>query len=314
MHSLERELHSIADAEQAVRAEVSLALSHESTAVFCVYEELRIAIYVAVALLTTGVGLLLKAQQERIGPVAILTGLALASAACYATALRTRWRGEERSLGGDYLLLLGALLLSAAVGYSQFALHWLGDAAPYLLLMLCALHALSAYLFGSRLVLSAAVASLAGFLGAQSHLGVALLDGTQATPWALRSLVCAAWLAIWRYLDGRLRGPDGFAALLEHCAVNFALGGAVGLLLQPRLRLAAALLLAALATAVVRRAVRTRMESYLLYGVGYAALGACVLEAVLLGEPVLIALTLLATIIGACLLLWRLHAGLGARA
>jgi hypothetical protein len=40
-----------------------------------------------------------------------------------AAAIRTRSRGETRSLGGDYLLLLGALTLSADVGYaeSQFA-------------------------------------------------------------------------------------------------------------------------------------------------------------------------------------------------
>src|SRR5438067_8176156 len=83
------------------------ALAAERREVFSLFGELRAASYIAVALVTTGAGLWIKHNADRLGPVTILAALLLAAAACYAFALRRR----ERSIVAAYILLLGALLV-----------------------------------------------------------------------------------------------------------------------------------------------------------------------------------------------------------
>src|ERR1043165_414188 len=139
------------------------ALAAERREVFSLFGELRAASYVAVALVTTGVGILIKKHAARIGPGALLGALLLAAAACYGFALRRR----ERTIVADYVLLLGALLVSAAVGYAASQFHLLGANWPRHLLLLAILPTATAYLTDSRLLLSAGLAALAGWFGAE---------------------------------------------------------------------------------------------------------------------------------------------------
>jgi uncharacterized membrane protein len=113
MHSLEIECQELKKAGVITEPVAAQAAALESGTIFSVFEELRFALYAAVAAITAGIGLLVKDNLDRIGPVALIVVLALASLGCYATALRTRSQGQERSIGGDYLLLLGALIVSA---------------------------------------------------------------------------------------------------------------------------------------------------------------------------------------------------------
>src|SRR6059058_610607 len=101
-----------------------MRLAEERREVFSLFGELRAASYLAVALVTTGVGIVIKNNADRIGPLTIVAALLIAAAACYAFALTSRRRldgrmdaGATRTIVVDYVLLLGALLVSAAVGY-----------------------------------------------------------------------------------------------------------------------------------------------------------------------------------------------------
>src|SRR5689334_3536649 len=105
-------------------------------AVFSLFGELRAASYLAVALITTGVGILIKNNADRIGPLAILGALLVAAAACYAFAVAR----PQRTVVADYVLLLGALLVSAAVGYAESQFHLLGPNWSRHLLFLALFH------------------------------------------------------------------------------------------------------------------------------------------------------------------------------
>src|SRR5277367_5960196 len=113
MHSLEPECLELRAAGVIDESVALQACALERGGIFSVFQELRFLLYAAVAAITAGLGLVLKENLDRIGPLALMAMLALAAAACYATALRTRMRGKTRTIGGDYLLLLGALIVSA---------------------------------------------------------------------------------------------------------------------------------------------------------------------------------------------------------
>src|SRR5262249_30641471 len=178
----------------------------ERRTVFSLHQELRAALYAAVLLVVTGVGILVKENLERIGPLTLILALALAGAACYLPAMRARRRGTPRSAAAEYLLLLGALLVSADLGYAESQFHWFGANWSRHLLILAVLHAFTAYTLDSRLVLPVALTSLAGWFGIErgpGGIGVWQI-GTAAL--SLRALFCAAVIFSWRMIDQRSNG------------------------------------------------------------------------------------------------------------
>src|SRR5215831_6441564 len=126
MHSLEDELDQLRSAGALDESTVAHAIALERRTVFSVFDELRAALYAAVALVITGVGILVKEHLDRIGPLTLIFALAIAGAACYVPAIRAKSRAGGQSTVSDYLLLLGALIVSADVGYAESQLHWLG--------------------------------------------------------------------------------------------------------------------------------------------------------------------------------------------
>lgn len=310
MHTLEPEYlelkaDGIIDEPATLRA---VALDRGS--VFSLFAELRFALYASVVAITTGIGILLKNNLDRIGPVTLIVALGLIAIICYATAVRTKRRGAERSIGGDYVLLLGALILSADLGYAEAQFRWLGAYWSWHLLLLAMLHAATAYVFNSRLVLSVSLTSLAGWFGIQGQI-----DSVFAVEHALRqsgiqALLCAAVIMMWREVHLRTSQPQPFVEVLEHFAANTGFWGALSLSFHTDTRYIGMLLLMGLAAMSIRKGLRRRQEAFVVYGVVYATLGLCVFEARIGGEALLIMLLELITIIGAATLLWRFHAQL----
>lgn len=295
MHSLEPEFLEL----QAAGVEVK----RDST--FSVFEELRFALYASVAAITSGIGLLVKQHLDRIGPVTLIVVLALAAAGCYATAIRTRMRGETRSLGGDYLLLLGALILSADLGYAESQFHWLGSQWSWHLLILAAVHAGTAYALDSRLVLSASLASLAGWFGIEGH--VVGDSGMQA-------VVCACVMFAWREAHRHLSGKTAFIYVFDSFAANIGFWGTLGLSFITATRLTGLTLLMALAAVSIRKGLRGNQEIFVIYGVCYASLGLCGLEIQIMHGELLAAVMGLATVVAGAALLWFFHQRLKAAA
>lgn len=309
MHTLEPEYlelkaDGVIDEPVAIRA---VALDRGS--IFSLHGELRFTLYISVVAITTGIGLLLKNNLDRIGPVTLMVALALIALLCYASAIHTRQRGEERSIGGDYILLLGALILSADLGYAEAQFHWLGAYWSWHLLILAFLHAVTAYVFNSRLVLSVSLTSLAGWFGIQNQFGIETLFDfdNMLRQSGIQALVCAGVIMAWREVHLRAAQPQPFIEVLEHFAANTSFWGALALSFDDATRYVGMLIVIGLAIINIRKGLRRQQEAFVVYGVAYAALGLCVFEAKIGGDALLIALLELATIIGAVTLLWRFH-------
>jgi hypothetical protein len=270
-----------------------------------VFGELRLALYAAVAAVTTGVGIVLKQNLDRIGPLTLIAGLGIVAAACYAAAIRTRRRGEARSIGGDYVLLLGALVASADLGYAESQFHWLDAHWSWHLLILALLHAATAYAFGSRLVLSVALTSLAAWFGVDARVETALHGGSSFRQSGTEALVCSAVIVGWRAVHRRLGARADFEEVFEHFAANVAFWGALALTFGADTRLAGMAVLLAVAAVAIQKGLRARQPPFVIYGVGYTALGLCVLEAQLLNDGLLAAVLGLGVVTLAVVLLWR---------
>jgi hypothetical protein len=311
MHTLENELRELNTGGTVATDDLSRALALESRQQFSIHEELRVMLYLAVAALVAGIGLLLRAHLAQIGPLTLIIGIGLVAALLYAQALRAQQSGATRSLAGDYLLLLAALLTSADVGYAESQFHWLGADWSRQLLLLALFHGVTAYRLRCVLLLPVSILALAGWLGIETRFG----DVWQATQWlpqmGLRGLGCAMLLATWYALHRHWRGPAAFAAVLEHFALHFAFWAALSMAFQPGLRLVGVPVVAVLVTFSIRRGLDRAAESLVVYGVAYGALCACVLEAQWLDPGLLVAVLMLLTLVGAARLLWQWHARAG---
>ncbi len=313
MHSLESELAELRDAGVLDAGFAGRAIDEERGARFSVYGELRVASYAAAALVSIGVGLAVKENYARIGPLALLAAIALASALCYATAIRTRRRGAERSVVGDYVLLLGGLLLSAATGFGEAQFHWLGDQWGYHLLLLALVHGLAAYYFASPLLLSLALAAFAGWFGVQARLPDLWRGPDLAPRLGWRALECAALVAAFRWAIHRLSPRPDFRAVFDHFALNVASWGALSWCFVDGGHLAALGLLAALAAIAVYIGMRGGSELMLVYAVAYPAIGLCIITASHVDSGLQGAVSVLAILVGAVIALWQLHAAMRRR-
>jgi hypothetical protein len=262
--SLEPELQSLRPHLGDPLADALIA--RERRDVFSVYPELRIAGWLGATLLAAAAGVLLKNNLDRIGPLALAIGIAVAAVACYAW---TWLRRNRASVVDDYVLLLGALLVSADVAFIESQFHVFDDAWQRHLLLLAILHAAGAYVYDSRILLSLAITSLGAWLGFDQE--TAFDDAT------IPAFELSALLIAWRALDAKLR-PTGhrplatFSRTFEHFAANAALLG--GLSLLDDSRIAGGLGTIAIAVLVILWGFRVRHEPFVLYAFVYAVIAA----------------------------------------
>jgi hypothetical protein len=304
MHSLETEYRELNAAGLIDEVTTSRAIALERGEIFSLFEEVRFALYAAVAAITAGVGILVKENLEHIGPLTLIVALAVIAAACYGTAILTHRRRETRSIGGDYVLLLGALIASADWAYAEAHFHWSGDHWSWGLLMLTTVHAITAYALDSRLVLSLALTSLASWFGVQGHIQVLFAGEDPLRSSGIQALACASTMLIWREINLRLRLNPAFVELLEHFSINVAFWGALALSSTPATRLYGVVVLFVLALVSVRKGLQNSLESFVIYGIVYTTLGLCLVEAQMLSD-LRESLMELVTIVVAVILLWR---------
>jgi hypothetical protein len=302
----EPELHELNRAGVIDDAAASRAIALDRGAAFSVFAELRVGLYGAVALITTGVGILIKQNLDRIGPITIIGAIAAAAALCYASALRAHLRAN-RSMVDDYILLLGALLLSADVAYAESQFHWLDASWSSHLLTLAIIHGITAYLLDSRLVLSVALASLAGWFGLERNAIDVLGFHGQPRGLGWRMLACSVTVLGARLAHERWNSRRAFQDVFEHFAANLAFWAALAWCSDEAMRFIGMLLLTALATASAFRGLRARQEMFVVYGVGYAAIGYCIVAAALIRGALPTSIVLLLIAVSAAVLLWHLR-------
>lgn len=246
-------------------------IARERREVFSVHPELRILSWGGALLLATAAGLVLKNNLDRIGPLALAVLMGVAAAACYAFVW---WRRARPAIVDDYVLLLGALLLSGDVAFIEAQFHLLGRAWHRHFLIVAIAHAVTAYVFRSRLVLSLSITALATWLGVREG---ALSDGSD---YAIRAFACAALLLAWRsahqQFDPR-REERNFAPTFEHFAANLAFAGCIALMFESDQRVLGCVLMLLVAAVVTWWGIRVRGELFVLYSFLYAVLALNVL-------------------------------------
>ena len=275
MHTLERELRTLHAEGVIDDATAARALVRDRGQVFSLHTELRVTLYAGVLLVMAGVGIVLARHLDRIGPRAIVLAIALVAVACAVPAVRARLAGRALNDAGHYLLLLAVLLGSANLAYAERQFTLLGPWWSWHLLLLAVVHAAIAYAFGSPLVLAASLTALAGWFGVGVTLGDALHFASSTPELGARALACAAVIAGWRYSDRRARPDTRFSDVMDHFAANLAFWGAIAWCREWPWLAAGLPLLASLAYASVLRGLNAGREAFLVYGVGYAAIGLC---------------------------------------
>jgi len=308
MHSLQLELKKL-NADRVVDDSTFAQLrALDNGSVFSVFYELRVALYIAVMLVVTGVGIILKENLDRIGPITIALAIGVAAAICYYIAIRKKVKGESRSIVGDYVLLLGALLLSADMAFIESSFHLLKDRWSLYLPLLAVVHAAAAYFLDSRLLLSVALAALAGWFGVSRHIDDLFYMYGETWTRGLRALECAGIVLGWRIANNKMGKFPQFNEVLDHYAIN--LGFWAGLLWcqADRSILWGILTVAILSAFGIRNGLAKRNEWFVVYGVVYAAISICIAAAKLIDDAMLTAFVILFSVVGVSILLWRTHA------
>lgn len=246
-----------------------LLIARERREVFSLYPELRILAWIGAMLVASAAGLFVKNNYERIGPIAIAAIVGAAALACYAWVWSRRRRA---TIVDDFILVLGALLVSADVAFIETQFHLLGGGWHRHLLLLAIAHGVTAYLFESRAVLSLSISALAGWLGIEQNR--IDLIANSPTMFAGRAFLCALLLIGWRAVDRRLRPLPAdaeereridFAPVFEHFAGLLALAGASSLLFEDYSRQIGCLVTMAIATAIIYWGIRRKSEPFVLY-------------------------------------------------
>jgi hypothetical protein len=135
--------------------------------------ELRFLLYGGVLTVMAGVGILVQQNLDRIGPVALASGLWLAAAGALFWAQRhapsfTWGKGPSGHLAFDYILLLGVLLTGAALAYTEVQFTPLGPAWSVHLLVMSLFAGALAVWGDSRMVAGLALSTFAAWRGVSS--------------------------------------------------------------------------------------------------------------------------------------------------
>lgn len=279
MLSLEPEIAELVQSGAISQRDAAPLIARERREIFSLHPELRALSWGGAMMIAAGAGILLAQNLDRIGPVVLATGVAIASGIAYGYAFWRR-RTSRTSLVDDYILLLGALLFSADVAFIEGRFHLLDHGWPRHLLVLAVVHGVTAYYFHSRLLLSLSVTALAAWMGIEQRVGTVFRSTTDT---AMRAFACSALIVIWRLGHRQCRAPQPFERILEHFAANLALVGGVMLMADDDMRFLGGFMTIVLAGLVIVHGFLVGSEPFVIYSYVYGVAAVMVLVAELMG-------------------------------
>jgi hypothetical protein len=296
MLSFEPELERLRPLLPASTADALIA--RERREVFSLQPEVRICAWAGAMLVAAAIGIVLKNNFERIGPLALAALIGAAALGCYAFV----WiRRARPSVVDDYILLLGALLVSADAAFIENQFHLFGTAWYRYFALLAVVHGVTAYLYASRTLLTLAVVAMCSWMGVQQTPLPLLEDAEQMS---LRLLACLALVMIWRFTNRR----EAFHPVLEHFAFNLMMLAPFVLVSSNGWRRTGCLLTILAAATVIYLGFRLRRESVVLYGFVYGVIAANVLLIDIVREGTFAFFLILVSMIGAIVVLLVIHA------
>ena len=242
-----------------------------------VYNEVRALAWTGVMLIATGVGIVIKKHFDDIGPMTIAVGIGLTAAACYAWVAR-----KKRTPLDEYIVLLGALLISADVAFIERQWHLLDQQWQRHLLVLAIVHAIAAYFFDSKAVMSLAVAALASWIGVER-------EPRDSFEYSMHAFAAAGAIGAWRLANRR----QNFNPVFEHFAANLAFWGAIMLTVREETRFAGMMTACGFAAGSIAYGFRVRRELFVIYGFVYALIAVNIA----VGDVLFILMTTVAAII-----------------
>lgn len=295
MLSFQPEIAAAADAGAIEPSVAARLIAIERREIVPIARELRALAWVGVMLVATGVGIIIKKHFHQIGPLAIAVAIGAAALSCFVFAY---WRPKAAHNISEYVVLLGALLVSADVAFIEAQWHLLGGEWQRHFLLLAIVHAVVAYAFDSRAVLSLSVAAFAAWMGIEQRN----VFQTEIEM-AMRAFVCAGALAIFRIANRR----EEFKPVFDHFATNIAFWGALILTSNSDTRFVGLTLTIVFATVSLVYGVRRRFEAFIIYAVVYALIGVNVAVLETLHEEILRAAFLVTSTVAAIVTLTIVH-------
>ncbi len=196
--------------------------------------ELRTLLWLGVTLIASGVGLLVKENLDRIGPVAVAIVLGAGAVACLFWVVRTAgpfsWLEQPSpNLAFDYVLLLGVTLLGADLAFIEVKFTPLGANWPWHLLGTSVIFAALALRFDSRMVFSLALSTFAAWRGvSMGTLARAPLGRWDPGLLRANALACGALFVLGGYLLARYRRKPHFEPVAAHLGWLLALVAVAG--------------------------------------------------------------------------------------
>ena len=265
-------------------------------------------------LLAAAAGIVLKNNLQRIGPIALAAAVGVLAVACYAWVW---WHRARATIADDYILLLGALLVSADVAFVEAQFHLLDRRWALHALLLAIVHGIGAYAYGSRMLLSLSIAALATYLGIEQRS----LDlfGNDAINTAVRGFTCAAILLVWRWMHVATAALSGrgaaegsgthkdFLRVFEHFAANLALWSGLLLLKENETFNLGCAIALIVALAVMRWGFAQRIEAFVLYGFVYAVIAVDAFFIHLFDEEIAALIIVVVSMIAAVVSLIAIH-------
>jgi hypothetical protein len=193
------------------------------------HRELRVLLYAGVLCFTSGIGVLIKENLDRLGPLTIIGGLALLALGALAWVARVAppfsWQQvPSPNLAFDYVLLLAILLVSADLGFIEHIFDPVGRHVGLPFLVMSGLTALAALRFDSRVAFSFSLSSFAAWRGVTlASAGEAAFSGQ--TTFRLNILVCGVIFVILGFVLLRTNRKAHFEPVASYLGWLLILGG-----------------------------------------------------------------------------------------
>ena len=202
-------------------------------------------LYLGVAAVTAGAGLLFRNEIENLGPLSIALAVGMAAALCLVWAARrspafSRSEVASPHVAFDYVLVLGALLAAGDLGFVESQFSPLGAQWPLHLLLVSLFYLALAFRFDSRTLFALSLTSFAAWRGVAStsveRAVFGFFDETDAV--RLNALACGiAFTVLGRELAWRRFKPHfepaaahlGWLLILQAIAWGIDRGPTAGL-------------------------------------------------------------------------------------